>query len=81
MFFKPQPGLGPQCPTPGKTRLWLKETEKKNKKLCGQSDSPVVTLLSTVALRPSLATLSIQVSIFFGTYDNPFCLCLLVFAE
>ena len=24
----------------------------------------------------SLASLSIQVSIFFGTYDNPFCLCL-----
>ena len=32
-------------------------------------------------LETSLASLSIQISIFFGTYDNPFCLCLLVFAE
>ena len=65
---------------PGKARLWLKETEK-NKKLCEQSDSLVVTLLPTVALRPVLVSLSIQVSIFFGTYDNPFGLYLLVFAE
>ena len=45
----------------GKTRFWLKETEK-NKKLCGQRDRLVVTLLPIVALRPSLSSLSIQVS-------------------
>ena len=39
------------------------------------------SLLPTVALRSPLASLSIQASIFSGTYDNPFCLCLLVFAE
>ena len=38
-------------------------------------------ILPTVALRPPLASLSIQVSIFFGTYDNTFCLFLLVLAE
>ena len=62
-----------------KTRLLLKETEK-NKTLCGQSDSLVLTQLPTVALRLPLASLSIQESIFYGTYDNQFCLCLLVFA-
>ena len=54
-----------------KTRLWLKETEK-NKKLCVQSNILVVTLLLTVALRPPLASLGIQVSIFLGKYNIHF---------
>ena len=60
--------------------MWLKETEK-NKKLCGENHSQVVTLLPSVALRPHLASLSIQVSVFFGTFNNSFCLCLVVFPE
>ena len=59
MFFKVQPGLGPQCLgaemvssiVAGKTTLWLKETES-NKKLFEYSNSKVVSLLPGIALRP-----------------------------
>ena len=57
----------------------LVEETNKNIKLFVYSDSLVVSLLPSVALRPPLASLSIQESTFFGTYDNLFCLSLLVF--
>ena len=87
MFFKPHPGLGPQCPICAGMLLsiacyenkTLVERNEKKQKLFVYSDSLVVSLLPTVALRAPLASLNIQESIFFGTYDNPFCLCLLVF--
>ena len=61
---------------PGKTRLWLKK--QKETKNC--VDKVIVRLL-LFYLRPPLASRGIQVSNFFGTNDNPFCLCLLIFAE
>ena len=61
----------------GKTKLWLNETEKDKNYV----DKVIVTLSPAVALRHPLASLSIQVSIFFGTYDNSVCLRLLIFAE
>ena len=87
MFFKPQPGFGPQCPICAGMLLSiacyrenkiLVERNRKEQKFFGYSDSLVVTLLPTVALRPPLASLSVQVSIFFRKYYNPFCLCLIV---
>ena len=58
------------------------DNQNLQKAPCAQDhDSQVITLLPTVALRTPLASLSIQVSVFFGTYDNPFCICLLVLAD
>ena len=54
---------------PGKTRLWLKEAEK-NKKLCGQSDTLVVTLLPTVALRPPLVVRRISARFQYNCAKN-----------
>ena len=89
MFFKPQPDLDPQCPICAGMLLSIacKETQesgwKQQKITKNYADKVIIRffLLPTVALRPPLASLSIQVSILFGTYDNPFCLCLLLFAE
>ena len=89
MFFKPQPVLSPQGPICADMLLSIacqgtQESGSKKQKITKNYVDKVIirfTLLPTVALRPPLASVRIQVSIFFGTYDNPFCLCLLVFAE
>ena len=65
----------------GRTKLWLKKKPRKEQKTMWKSDGLVVTLSPIVALKPPIAFLSIQVTISIGTYDNSFCLCLLVFAE
>ena len=68
MFFKPQPGLPPTMSNVcwhafkdsllEKTRLWLKETEKNKNYV----DKVIIWLLPAVALRPPLASLSINSS-------------------
>ena len=57
--------LALSLPTRENKTLWLKETESNKKKMCGQSDNKVVSLLPAVPLRPALASLGTQVGIFF----------------
>ena len=81
--------IGPQCPICADMLLSIacQRTQesgwKKQKRTKHYAGKVIIRFHSITyfALRHPLASLSIQVSIVFGTYDNLFCLCLLVFAK
>ena len=88
MFFKPQPGLGPQCPICAGMLLSIacqgtQESGRKKQKITKNYADKVIKRFYSIIYccfktSPSFPK---HPSILFGTYDNPFCLCLLVLAE